>query len=363
VLFPDLETVDGFVLMNLCRANRIGVLYFVGMRFLGRSFFSSDPYETLPSYYGAHDASDIAAAQTVLSRFREQCTRNPGDTYPPAPPPKPSLLRRTIVTSWIQWRYERLHVSDERFRTRIARNVIGIVARLRRARFDLTASRFFDGSDSIPENYVFYALHYTPESSINGLEPYYVDQLRAIDALLLNLPRGHRLVVKEHPAMYGVRPLAFYRALRRRPGLVLLNPRVSSRDLIESAALVATVTGTVALEAYLMGKPSLIFGRMFFGHLCRRAPSLHGLGPLMETMLAEHRPASDDEKEVAMARLLAIGADFAIGDPWMTPTTMSPENVAAARAYLWRHLARLRQLDASTRALVTPVAGFGVGSC
>jgi hypothetical protein len=361
VLFPDLETVDGFVLMNLCRAKGIGVLYLVGMRFLGRSFFSADPYETLPPYFGAHDAADLAAARAVLGRFRAQRNANPGDAYPPAPPPKPSLFRRTIISAWIHWRYERLHASEERLKWRITRNFLFIASRLRRAQFELAAARYFDRPDTVPANYVFYALHYTPESSINGLEPYYVDQLRAIDALLFGLPRGHRLVVKEHPAMYGMRPLAFYRTLRRRPGLVLLHPTVSSRTLIEGASLVATVTGTVALEAYLLGKPSIVFGRTFFAHLCRAAPALRELGPMLEAMIAAHRPASEAETESAIARLLAIGADFTIGDPWLSPTTMAAENIQAAREYLWRHLARLRLPDA--RPLAAPVARFGAGAC
>ena len=176
---------------------------------------------------------------------------------------------------------------------------------------------------------------------MNGLQPYYVDQLRAVDALLLNLPPGYRLVVKEHPAMYGLRPLAVYRALRWRPGLTLLHPAVDSRSLIAGAALVVTVTGTVGLEAYLMGKPTLAFGRSFFAHLCRPAPALSALGDAMSELIATYEPPDEAAKEAAIARLMNIGADFSINDPWLGPSVLSPDNIAAARAYLWRHLARL----------------------
>ncbi len=341
VLFPDLEVVDGFVLMNLCRSRGIGVLYFVSMRFLGRSFLAADPYETLPRYFGGFDDDDLAAARAVLRRFRARENLSPGDGFPLAPPPRPSPWRRIVVSAWIRARYERLHVSEETFRMRITRNIPGIAAKIRQRRFALVAARYFDRPAHVPAKYVYYALHYTPESSINGLQPYYVDQLRAIDALLLNLPPGHRLVVKEHPAMVGMRPLSVYRALRRRPGLVLLHPAVDSRTLIAGAALVVTVTGTVGLEAYLMGKPTLTFGRSFFAHLCRSAPALSELGAVLADCVAAYAPPDEATKEAAIARLMNIGADFSINDPWLGPTVLSPDNIAAARAYLWRHLAQL----------------------
>ena len=341
VLFPDLEVVDGFVLMNLCRARGIGVLYFASLRFLGRSFYSADPYETLPAYFGAYDEDDLAAARAALSAFRERRDYQPGAAYKPAPPPRPTLWRRIIVTAWLRLRFERLHASEETLRLRVKRNWLRTVNKFRRWRFARLATRYFDPVSAVPANYVYYALHYTPESSINGLEPYFVDQLRAVDALLLNLPPGCRLVVKEHPAIVGVRPLRFYRALRRRPGLVLIHPSVDSRLLVEGAAVVATVTGTVALEAWLLGKPCLIFGRTFFAHLCRRAPALYELRAAMTDLIATHAPASEEQKEIEIAKLLNIGADFVIGDPWVNPRTTAPENVAAARRHLWRHLARL----------------------
>lgn len=341
VLFPDLEVVDGFVLMNLCQARGIGILYFVSMRFLGRSFFAADPYETLPSYFGAYDDDDLAAARAALVRFRERSNLNPGALYGKAPPPRPSLYRRIVISAWLRLRYERLHVSEETLVMRITRNMLGLATRLRRRRFRLFAARYFDKAAPLAAKYVYYALHYTPESSTNGLQPYYVDQLRAIDALILNLPPGHRLVVKEHPAMVGMRPLAFYRALRRRPALTLVLPEEDSRTLIAGAALTVTVTGTVGLEAWFMDKPALILGRAFFAHLCRPAPALGALRAALVEAIAAHRPLDESGKEAAIARLMNVGADFTIGDPWWGPSTLSAANVAAARAYLWRHLDRL----------------------
>jgi len=340
VLFPDLEVVDGFILLNLCRSLGIKVIYFTGMRFLGASFFAMDSTEALPPYFGRYDEQNLLAARTVIERFRSRHGLAAGANYASCPPPKLGLFSRIVFNTYLFWRYERLHATEDDIVLKIKRNLIGLTNGFRRMRFNALAKRFFDAVafEKLPNKYVFYALHYIPESSINGLEPYFVDQLRAVDALLLNMPRGHWLVVKEHPAMYGVRSFDFYRELCRRPGLILLHPSMDSRRLVEGAALVVTITGTIGLEAYLLGKPCLSFGRNFFAHLCQPAPALSALRETMERLIASYVPASEAEKEIAIAKLLNIGADFIISDPWFSPSVLAPENIATAREHLWKHL-------------------------
>jgi capsular polysaccharide biosynthesis protein len=355
VLFPDLEVVDGFVLMNLCHELRIGVLYFTSMRFLGRSYFASDPYEMLPSYFGQFAEADSRTARLVITNFRNRQGPDPVSDYPQVLPPKPSLLRRLVTTPWLRWTSERLHATEETLRMRITRNMLRVMTPLRRWRFELLLARYFDIRDtcgSLPDRFVFYAMQYTPESSINGLEPYYVDQSRVIDALLINLPRGHCLVVKEHPAMAGMRSMSFYQDLRRKPGLVLAHPRVDTRRLITQASVVTTVTGTVGLEAYLLGKPCVLFGRNFFSHLCYRAPVVAELRSFLERVIATHVPPTEGQMEEEIAKLINVGGDFLISDPWFSPTVMAQENVQVARACLWRHLARLGVRELASDAAI-----------
>jgi len=345
ILFPDVESVDGFLLIDLCRSLGIGVLYHVSMRILERSFLSEDSYETLPPYFGVYSEQDIDAARSELRKFIERRSRGPATQYPESMPPKPPLWRRAIASELVRLKYERLHVSEDSLALRIKRNMRPLLRQFRRMRFEVGHVHYFDlaGPDTtLPQNFIFYALHYTPESSINGLEPYYVDQMRVIDALLLNLPKGHRLVVKEHPAMLGLRPAAFYRELRRRPGLVLAAPAIDTRELIRRAALTATVTGTIGLECFLLGKPCLSFGRNFFRHLCHSPPALGELRSFMNDIVGTHMPPSEEKKEIEIAKLLNVGADFLISDPWQFPSVMSDRNIAAARTYLWQHLARMR---------------------
>ena len=141
--------------------------------------------------------------------------------------------------------------------------------------------------------------------------------------------------------MVGMRPNSFYRALRLRPELVLVHPSYDTRELIARASVVATVTGTVGLEAFLLDKPCIMFGPNFFAHLCHKAPGLYELRPLMDRLATGFSPPTEAEKEIEIAKFVNIGADFAIADPLFTPNVMAPENIKAARTCLWRHLERL----------------------
>ena len=344
ILFPDLETVDGFILMNLCRELKIGVLYYTNMRFLKRSFLSPDAYESLPSYFGAFTDIDVAGAEEILKALRER-RQLAAPAYENGVPRKPSWFRRLVVSNYLALTSERLHASEETFWMRITRHFLRYMNPLRRKRFELFSSWYFDVRDvrvGLPEHYVFYALQYTPESSINGIEPYYVDQTRIIDALLLNLPAGFQLLVKEHPAMCGMRPRAFYRELRRRPGVVLIHPQADTRTLIERAAVVCTVTGTIGLECYILDKPCVLFGRSFFAHLCASPPDLHRLRRFLEDLICNFHPPTEREKVIEIAKLLNVGGDFVIYDPWYSPIVMAPQNIRAARDYLWNHMMKLR---------------------
>jgi Capsule polysaccharide biosynthesis protein len=350
VLFPDLEVVDGFILMNIAQELGLGVLYFSNLRVLGGGYFSTDSYETLPPYFGNYTAQDLALAQRIIGNFLDGRPVDRGRAYQPNTPPKPSWLRRLVLTPWLRWKYERFHATEENLLMRIKRNMRPLMGKLRLARFDLTQAHYFHVKsvhDSLPEKYILYLAHVTPESSINGLAPYFVDQFRGIDALLLHLPNGHRLVVKEHPAMRGSRRSAFYREMRCRPGLVMVHPTVDTRHLMKHAAVIATITGSVGLEAFLLDKPCLSFGPNL---LCQTPPVFGDLKAALTDLATRWTPPSDAQKEIEFAKLLNVSAKFVISDPWLSGTIMAAENVEAAREYLWLHLRRLETLEETRRA-------------
>ncbi len=143
------------------------------------------------------------------------------------------------------------------------------------------------------EPFVFCPLHYQPEATLLGASPAWLDQLALVRLLSASLPAGHRLVVKDHPVIGGTRPPAFYRSVKQLPNVVLLDERVSGRWVAkaQNCALVATIGGTVGLEAMLSGRPVLVFGRVYYD--------------CMDTVL---KPPSDlNDLPLFLKRILVLG--------------------------------------------------------
>lgn len=112
--------------------------------------------------------------------------------------------------------------------------------------------------------FVYFPLHDTEDYKIKQLIPHLADQEAIVELLVAALPPDHDLVVKEHPQSIGQNPVALLRRLAGREGVVLVDPRTSTHDLIERASALAVISSTVGLEGLLYGKPVLTLGRPFY---------------------------------------------------------------------------------------------------
>lgn len=137
------------------------------------------------------------------------------------------------------------------------------------ARFFSTDSLFFaeqlagieQTEPDLGQPFVYFPLHLQPEMTTSILGGVYRDQLMAIEATAAMLPEGYLIYVKENPKQDGRyrRPL-FYHRLRRIPQVRMMPSHANTHDLTGGSDYVATISGTVAWEAILMGKPALVFG-------------------------------------------------------------------------------------------------------
>jgi hypothetical protein len=115
------------------------------------------------------------------------------------------------------------------------------------------------------QKFIYYPLHFQPEASTIVCAQKYEKQMFFIDSIVKNLPADTLLYVKEHYAFLGSRHLNFYKEINKNyPNVVLIDPFISSRDLILESEAVATLTGTAGWEAMLLRKPVILGGNIFY---------------------------------------------------------------------------------------------------
>jgi len=114
------------------------------------------------------------------------------------------------------------------------------------------------------KKFVYFPLHYQPEASTLVCAQKYEKQLYYIDSWSKSLPADTVLYVKEHYAVLGHRDMEFYKQLKKYPNVVLIDPWISSRELILKSVAVTTLTGTAGWEAMLLRKPVFLGGNIFF---------------------------------------------------------------------------------------------------
>jgi len=116
-------------------------------------------------------------------------------------------------------------------------------------------------SDIGPEyNVAYMTLHLEPEVSTLSFSPEFTNSMEAISIISKCLPANYVLVVKEHPNSVGVRSKEYYKFIHNIGNVFWSALDVDSSEWLSKSALVATITGTVGVEAVLQKIPVLSFG-------------------------------------------------------------------------------------------------------
>ncbi len=131
-----------------------------------------------------------------------------------------------------------------------------------------------DSSFDLPNTkpYIVVFLQLQPERSTNPEGGVFAQQWLVVQMLSrVCSENGWKIYVKEHPSTFMTGPKLyrgewFYNGLMALPNVSLISTSVDSIKLLKKAKAVATVTGTVGLEAVTNGIPALLFGESpFFG--------------------------------------------------------------------------------------------------
>lgn len=281
-LQPDLVvsficvTMLDYVAYLLAKARGIRVLNLRPTRIGDRVSFSNrlnDPSPELAARYqdllAGNGSAHEEEARRYIHRVREQHGRYEGVVRPSD---KPAL--QTDATKFA--RLDRLILAIRgylAYRKSIAAFDNHVPDPLRRLYFTgwrnpRQAKRvraFFEGryvreADLAGLRYVFFPLHTEPEVSLLVYGRPYVNQIEIVRMLAVSLPIDTVLVVKEHPWMVGKRSLAAYEKMLNIPRVRFADPALEARALVKHADLVAVITGSVALEAAMLGTPVITFG-------------------------------------------------------------------------------------------------------
>lgn len=208
--------------------------------------------------------------------------------------------------------------------------------------------------------FVFFPPHFEPEGALNGTEPYFTNQLYAIELLSRAVPAGMWVAVKEHPATVGNRPAWWMDAIARFPRVKLLHPYENSLEVIRRSTATATITGTAGLEAALLGKPVISLGpsyRFNFVDHVHFANDLRGLRALLQRIVAGH-DAAQARRDGALLQAAVELACFRLDDATGF-TQITPEHAGIVADELVAHLrgaSRVQRFLASPAVAPDPAA-------
>lgn len=125
-------------------------------------------------------------------------------------------------------------------------------------------------NESFPDlnmNYVYFPLHFEPERTSNPDGGDYHDQFKVLSIIRNIIPDSYKIYVKEHPSQIFYaekgakgRSSLFYDLLNGLKSVELVKRDFNSQELIRNSKCVFTLTGTVAIESAILGKPCVVFG-------------------------------------------------------------------------------------------------------
>ena len=155
------------------------------------------------------------------------------------------------------------------------------------------ASDYVKGDELGSFDYVFFPMHTEPENTLLVFGRPYMNQIEAIRNVSQSIPVGMTLLVKEHPASVGKRHFNYYRKILDIPNVRLADPALPTGPILEKAALVATIAGSVGWEAVLQRRPVVALGQTPYEHLpssmVRRVTDLDRLGHEIADLMRSYR--------------------------------------------------------------------------
>jgi len=116
------------------------------------------------------------------------------------------------------------------------------------------------------EKFIYFPLGIDEEHSLLIGAPYHTNQIETIRHVAKSIPIEYNLYVKEHP-FSGTRnwkSISDYKEIMDIPNVRLLHYSIPNDELFQNCSLVISAMGSSGLDAAFYGKPSIVFGKMFY---------------------------------------------------------------------------------------------------
>lgn len=331
-LVSQVEGVDGKIFIRSAQSLSVEVAVPTGLRNIGGIYFSPDEFESFPNY--ANDGAEQFRfqAEEFIKQFRDNPT--PAWSVNCASDEETlDTLRKPIVNRVVN--FVKYAVSDgsnfklDKVRAALLNNipiVRNTIWRLNTQRNSRLCN--INTVRDLPKKFIFFPLQYTPESSINTPAAFFLDQMRAVDAIRFNMPPDYTLVVKEHPACIETRGGGLLKKLLKTPGVRVAKYDLNTAKICAKADLVVSVTGTVVMEAFMLGRPSMALGKALPSEVIGGTTGISELAQKLSLLLSEEYSISEEEKVSSLARIFSIQTKAVFTGPGIPgEPALKPSNI------------------------------------
>jgi len=197
--------------------------------------------------------------------------RNASDQVAP-----PSVVNSSVYKKSAENVYKRVLRIIRDYKNSI-QTIMYLIQSRQRYREHLSLAKF---SNSATKS-VLFCLAYQPEESTSPRGGVFVEQFLSIDLLSACLPEDWKLRVREHPDQYRrlrPRPNNFLKEICDIPNVEIVPPTETVSESFKASSAVAVTSGTMGVEAWFAGIPTIIFGEMWI----KNAPGAYYVSSLTD---------------------------------------------------------------------------------
>ena len=285
IIIPIIESMDGMLVYHIAKSRGVEPLCYGHARQINRSYFSDSHLETLPIFTKniKTETEHIKNANYFLAAYQNapgkmNYAKQLEDLYYKFEIKEQLTYHKVENLMFRLLKNIRLKFNKESknqlnlFHIKILVTLEKIVLPIQKQAYLIFERLYLKPLNSLPQNFDYFPLHFSPESSINTPSPFYIDQMRVIDEIMLNRKSNHLLLVKEHPSMYLKRNFTFYKTLKKTPFIRIIDKKFNSQELIQKADCTYSVTGTACMEAFLLNKKWKMLGSNFLSEFLKDNP-------------------------------------------------------------------------------------------